>query len=79
MLCVSHINVIHSSKATACTVSVMQMFLGCVSASTLVHCSAAHIKTNLSSRQRGDINSKHINGLGTNTNLLVAPDGARNQ
>jgi hypothetical protein len=34
-------------------------------------------KTNLSSRRRGD--PRHINGIGTNKNLIMGPDGDRNQ
>jgi hypothetical protein len=37
-----------------------------------------HIKSN-SSRRRGGPIFEHINGLGTNTNLVVSPDGTQNQ
>jgi hypothetical protein len=36
-------------------------------------------KTNPSSRRRGSTISKHINGLEPNKNLVMSPDGARNQ
>jgi hypothetical protein len=35
-------------------------------------------KTNISSRRREDSISKHINCLGTNTNLIMGPDGDKN-
>jgi hypothetical protein len=37
------------------------------------------IKTNLSSRRRGDPISKHIKGLGMNKYLVMGPERARNQ
>jgi hypothetical protein len=56
----------------------------CVNAGTLVLKYGQQMwgllrKPNPSSRRRGGPMSKHINGVGTNKNLVLGPDGDRNQ
>jgi hypothetical protein len=36
-----------------------------------------HVKIKPSSRRRGGPISKHINGVGTNKNLVISPDGTQ--
>jgi hypothetical protein len=55
----------------------------CLSAgSTVRNYGATNVEatqTNLPSRRRGGSISKPVNGLGKNKNLIMGPDGARNQ
>jgi hypothetical protein len=86
VLSTSHINVIHCSKLAVCTVPTKYKcpHLGAVWDrvhlywTTVLQMRRLFRKSSPSSRRRVDPISKHINGLGTNTNFVMGPDGARN-